>query len=88
MRSHRSRNSGAGGLCAVRMAFTPSDFKVFSRSSQTASGTAMPNAPPSACRHAPLILKFFPFSQKPVAASKCASRMPKKFVTSSRIIRG
>jgi len=33
-----------------------------------------------------LILKFFPFNQKPVAASKCASRMPKKFVTSSRII--
>ena len=24
MRSHRSRNSGAGGLCAVRMALTPS----------------------------------------------------------------
>ena len=24
IRSHKSRNSGAGGLCAVRMAFTPS----------------------------------------------------------------
>jgi len=51
------------------MAFTPSFFNSSRRRSQTRSGTA---APPR--RHHgqadALELEFFPFSQKPVAASK------------------
>ena len=85
MRSHRSRNSGAGGLCAVRMAFTPSRFSASSRRSQAPSGTATPNAPASWCRHTPLSFRFLPLSQKPVAASKRASRMPNGIVSSSTV---
>ena len=83
MRSARSRNSGAGGLCAVRMALTPSLRSAVSRRSQTASGTAVPTAPPSVCRATPWTLWCTPLRKKPWSASKWNSRMPKGTASSS-----
>ena len=45
MRSHRSRNSGAGGLWLVRMALQPISRRISKRRSHTRSGTAAPTAP-------------------------------------------
>ena len=76
MRSHRSRNSGAGGLCDVRMAFTPMSLSNPAARSQTRSGTAAPTAPPSWCRQTPLSFTGLPLSRKPWSASNAIVRMP------------
>ena len=83
MRSQISRKSREGGLWAARMALTPSDLSVARRRSQTLSGTADPNAPPSLWTQTPRSLKFLPLSQKPVSGLKTASRMPKGTVWES-----
>ena len=61
----------------------PQRLEVARRRSQTLSGTAAPNAPPSLWTQTPRSLKFLPLSQKPVSALKTASRMPKGTVWES-----
>jgi hypothetical protein len=83
--SHTAVSSGAGGLCAVRSALTPMlRISVICRRSASTCTTA-PSGPWVACRSTPRSFIGVPLSEKPVAGSNVAVRMPKVVVVVSVI---
>src|SRR5665647_2774572 len=70
MRSHRSRSSGAGGLCDVRMPLQPISFSISSCLSIALVLTAAPRHPRSWWLHTPSIFKGLPLRKNPFLLSK------------------
>ena len=84
--SQRSNNSGAGGLCEVRIPFTPISFKISNWRSIALVLIAEPSGPKSWCIQTPLILTCFPFKIKPFSRSNLKFLIPKEVLYSSIIV--
>ena len=74
--SHKSSNSGAGGLCEQRIPLHPISFRICNCLSIALVFTAAPRHPRSWCIHTPLILVCLPFRINPFSASNLKSRTP------------
>ena len=81
--SHTAISSGAGGLCAVRSAFTPMLFISCICRAIASKRTADPTAPSVACRLTPWIFRYWPLSENPAAGSNVTYRMPNGVATES-----
>src|ERR1039458_2324818 len=81
--SQTAISSGAGGLWAVRRAFTPLLFISCICRISASKRTADPTAPSVACRSTPWIFRYCPLSENPAAGSNAVYRMPNGVLTLS-----
>lgn len=76
MRSHRSRNSGAGGLWLQRRAFTPKSLNICSLRSMDLRGSAVPSEASSWWRQNPFSLICCPLRMNPLSGVNLQVLMP------------